>query len=90
MFTKSKVTQSMVDAVNEALKGDQHKIDANKNKKIDAQDFEILRSKKEVKEELKGDQHTIRLMHTILKFSVNRKKKLMVKKQLLESSKLLI
>ena len=37
MFTKSKVTQSMVDAVNEALKGDQHKIDANKNKKIDAQ-----------------------------------------------------
>ena len=59
MFTKSKVTQSMVDAVNEALKGDQHKIDANKNKKIDAQDFEILRSKKEVKEELKGDQHKI-------------------------------
>lgn len=59
MFTKPKVTQSMIDAVNEALKGDQHKIDMNKNKKIDAQDFEILRNKKEVKEELKGDQHKI-------------------------------
>ena len=59
MFTKPKVTQSMIDAVNEALKGDQHKIDMNKNKKIDAQDFELLRNKKEVKEELKGDQHKI-------------------------------
>ena len=59
MFTKPKVTQSMIDAVNEALKGDQHKIDMNKNKKIDAHDFELLRNKKEVKEELKGDQHKI-------------------------------
>lgn len=30
----------------EALKGDQHKIDANKNNKIDAQDFKLLRGKK--------------------------------------------
>jgi hypothetical protein len=59
MFTKPKVTQSMIDAVNEALKGDQHKIDMNKNKKIDDHDFELLRNKKEVKEELKGDQHKI-------------------------------
>jgi len=31
--------------VNEALKGDQHKIDANHNGKIDAEDFKKLRSK---------------------------------------------
>jgi len=43
----------------EELKGDQHKIDANKNKKIDAHDFAILRGKKKVAEELKGDQHKI-------------------------------
>lgn len=30
----------------EELKGNQHKIDANKNNKIDAQDFKILRNKK--------------------------------------------
>lgn len=36
----------------EELKGDQHKIDANKNDKIDAQDFNILRGKKKVKEEM--------------------------------------
>ena len=43
----------------EELKGDQQKIDANKNKKIDAHDFAILRGKKKVAEELKGDQHKI-------------------------------
>ena len=31
----------------EALKGDQHKIDANKNNKIDAHDFKLLRGKKQ-------------------------------------------
>ena len=36
----------------EELKGDQHKIDANKNKKIDAHDFAILRGKKKVKEDM--------------------------------------
>jgi hypothetical protein len=35
----------------EELKGDQHKIDANKNNKIDAQDFKLLRSKKVNEEE---------------------------------------
>lgn len=36
----------------EALKGDQHKIDKNKNNKIDAHDFKILRGEKpEVKKE---------------------------------------
>jgi hypothetical protein len=35
----------------EELKGNQHKIDANKNNKIDAHDFQLLRSKKKVKED---------------------------------------
>lgn len=34
----------------EALKGNQHKIDKNKNNKIDAQDFKILRGEKKVEE----------------------------------------
>ncbi len=33
------------------LKGNQHKIDANKNGKIDAHDFKLLRGKKDMKEE---------------------------------------
>ena len=48
------LTPSLVETVKEALKGDQHKIDANKNGKIDAQDFKKLRG-----EELKGNQHKI-------------------------------
>jgi hypothetical protein len=35
----------------EALKGNQHKIDKNKNNKIDAHDFKILRGEKKVNEE---------------------------------------
>jgi hypothetical protein len=35
----------------EELKGNQHKIDANKNNKIDAHDFKLLRSKLKVKKE---------------------------------------
>ena len=45
--------------VNEELKGDQHEIDANNNGEIDANDFKILRGKKNATEELKGDQHEI-------------------------------
>jgi hypothetical protein len=37
--------------VAEELKGNQHKIDANKNNKIDAHDFKILRGEKKVSEE---------------------------------------
>jgi hypothetical protein len=37
--------------VSEELKGDQHKIDKNKNNKIDAHDFKILRGEKKVNEE---------------------------------------
>ena len=36
---------------NEELKGNQHKIDANKNGKIDAHDFKLLRGKKDMKKE---------------------------------------
>jgi hypothetical protein len=36
---------------NEELKGNQHKIDANKNGKVDAHDFKLLRAKKKVDEE---------------------------------------
>lgn len=43
-----KVTSGELD---EALTGNQHKIDANKNNKIDAQDFQLLRKKKSMKEE---------------------------------------
>lgn len=37
--------------VDEALKGNQHKIDANKNGKIDAQDFKLLKKKPMAEEE---------------------------------------
>lgn len=52
-----KVLKSVADAVNqvmaEALKGNQHKIDKNKNNKIDAQDFKLLRKEETVTEEEK-------------------------------------
>jgi hypothetical protein len=38
-------------SVKEELKGSQHKIDANKNGKVDAHDFHLLRKKKKVAEE---------------------------------------
>lgn len=38
------------EVTNEALKGGQHKIDANKNGKVDAHDFKLLRKKKGMKE----------------------------------------
>jgi hypothetical protein len=38
--------------VYEELKGNQHKIDANKNGKVDAHDFHLLRKKKKVAEEV--------------------------------------
>jgi hypothetical protein len=49
-ITKS-VAEAISKVVDESLKGDQHKIDANKNNKIDAHDFKLLRSKKKVEEE---------------------------------------
>ena len=57
MFT-DKLTLAIAEAakkcMDEDLVGNQHKIDANKNGKIDADDFKKLR-----KEELKGNQHKI-------------------------------
>jgi hypothetical protein len=57
MFT-DKLTLAIAEAakkcMDEDLVGNQHKIDANKNGKIDAEDFKKLR-----KEELKGNQHKI-------------------------------
>ena len=44
----------LIATVAEALKGNQHKIDANKNNKIDAQDFKLLKSKKKVEEEVES------------------------------------
>ena len=46
-----KVAQAAAKIMDEELKGKQHKIDANKNGKVDAHDFKLLRAKKEVKEE---------------------------------------
>jgi len=45
-------SQSLIDAITEALKGNQHKIDANHNGKIDGPDFKILKGKKKVEEEV--------------------------------------
>ena len=45
------VADAVTKIMDEALKGDQHKIDANKNNKIDAHDFKLLRSKKKVEED---------------------------------------
>jgi hypothetical protein len=66
MQFNNKSTRSVADVVtrilsgqpvSEELKGDQHKIDANKNNKIDAEDFKILRGeKKTVKEESCEDE----------------------------------
>jgi hypothetical protein len=64
MFTKNIFNQKpdalvdMIDKINEAdykvkmeaLKGNQHKIDKNKNGKVDAHDFKILRGEKKVEE----------------------------------------
>jgi len=43
--------------MDEELKGNQTKIDANHNGKIDAQDFKLLRAKKTIKEDDVGYQH---------------------------------
>lgn len=47
---KSKQEMQSALRSSEELKGDQHKIDANKNGKIDGHDFKLLRSKKKVEE----------------------------------------
>jgi hypothetical protein len=44
--TLKSVADAVADVMREELKGNQHKIDANKNNKIDAHDFKILRGEK--------------------------------------------
>jgi hypothetical protein len=46
---KSKKTNEEVEQTDEALKGNQHKIDANKNGKVDGHDFKILRNAKKAR-----------------------------------------
>lgn len=45
------------EALNEKLVGNQHKIDVNKNNRVDAHDFKLLRSKK--KTEKKPEEHGV-------------------------------
>ena len=54
-------------SVKEELKGNQDRIDANNNNKIDGQDFKILRGKKKVKE---GREFTEKLLETVRKSDV--------------------
>jgi hypothetical protein len=44
------VAEAAARIMGEALVGNQHKIDANKNGKVDAHDFKLLRGKKSMKE----------------------------------------
>jgi hypothetical protein len=59
------LSDSLVNAVNEALKGDQHKIDANKNGKIDANDFKKLRG-----EQAAGEKEKQNYKHDMMKSEV--------------------
>lgn len=54
---KSKKTNEEAE-IEEALKGKQHKIDKNKNGKIDAEDFKLLRKEETVSEEDTGGEGT--------------------------------
>jgi hypothetical protein len=65
MQFNNKTTRNVADAVSkilsgqtvsEELKGNQHKIDKNKNGKIDAHDFKLLRGEKKVNEESCEDE----------------------------------
>ncbi len=47
---KAKKANEEVEQTDEELKGNQHKIDANKNGKVDGHDFKLLRGKKKVEE----------------------------------------
>ena len=88
MYSDTKITRSVADAVNkimnpqqveEELKGGQKKIDKNHNGKIDGQDFAILRGqkdgvKKEEVEEL--DELSKDTLHSYVKKSINDKENL--------------
>jgi hypothetical protein len=74
MFTKNAFTQTdaiadLIKGINEAdykakmeaLKGNQHKIDKNKNNKVDAGDFKILRGEKKVNEEQVEEDTSVKI-----------------------------
>ena len=52
MFNTNECAECEAEEVDEALVGNQHKIDANKNGKVDGHDFKLLRKKKGMKEEV--------------------------------------
>lgn len=52
---EDKNEKSEKEEIGEELKGDQHKIDANKNGKVDAHDFKLLRAKKKVAEDYEDE-----------------------------------
>lgn len=55
--TDKETTRKLVgEELDEELKGNQHKIDANKNNKVDAHDFKLLRAKKSMQEEDDGEE----------------------------------
>ena len=66
VFTQTDVVADLIKDINEAdykakmeaLKGNQHKIDKNKNNKIDAHDFKLLRGEKKVNEEEQVEEDT--------------------------------
>jgi hypothetical protein len=51
------VAAAVAKIMDEELKGNQHKIDANKNGKVDAHDFKLLRGKKTMKEDEQLDEY---------------------------------
>lgn len=63
------VTEAVAKIMDEELKGNQHKIDANKNGKVDAHDFKLLRAKKTMKEDEQLDE----LSKSIVKSYVMKK-----------------
>ena len=61
--------------VYEELKGNQHKIDANKNGKVDAHDFKLLRKKKKVAEEAEELDESAKIAaHLIKRYGDNVRK----------------
>ena len=50
------VAEAAAKIMGEQLKGNQHKIDANKNGRIDAHDFKLLRAKKGMKEDVVSEE----------------------------------
>jgi len=70
------MSKAFLDSLQEVLKGNQHKIDANKNGKIDSHDFKLLRSKKPVSEDLDEPDYEGQMAKTELKAICDKANKL--------------